>query len=98
MKTILRNLMVLILLMTAASPAYSQKRKSNQQTPKTAVEKQQKALEQKQAQYQGDKNHHRDIQDKETRKRMNRNYKRAQKHSWGKDVPWYKRWFHKSKV
>jgi hypothetical protein len=28
---------------------------------------------------------------------MKKNLKRAEKHSWGKDVPWYKRWFRKKK-
>jgi type VI protein secretion system component VasK len=37
-------------------------------------------------------------QDKATRKRMKKNMRKAQKHSWGKDVPWYKRWFHKKKI
>jgi ABC-type protease/lipase transport system fused ATPase/permease subunit len=37
-------------------------------------------------------------QDKATQKRMKKNLRKAQKHSWGKDVPWYKRWFRKKKI
>lgn len=36
-------------------------------------------------------------QDKATQKRMKKNLRRAEKHSWGKEVPWYKRWFRKKK-
>ncbi len=37
-------------------------------------------------------------QDKATQKRMKKNLRRAEKQSWGKDIPWYKRWFSKKKL
>lgn len=64
---------------------------------KAAAEKEGQAMQQKQEEYKTRNDHHKEIQSKETRKRMKKNLKKAQKHSWGKDVPWYKRWFRKKK-
>ncbi len=96
----IRYLVFILAMIAGATPVSAQKKKqsSNQVTPKNAMQKERKNLEEKQAQYQQSKNHHQEAQDKQTRKRMKRNLKKARKHSWGKDVPWYKRWFRKSKV
>lgn len=53
---------------------------------------------QKEEEYKASKEHHKRIQDKSTLKRMKKNYKHAQKHSIGRDVPFYKRWFHRKKI
>lgn len=41
--------------------------------------------------------HHYDIQDKATRKRMKANQKRQQRINSGKQAPFYKRWFRKKR-
>jgi type VI protein secretion system component VasK len=99
MKSLLRILFLTIALITLEQPLYAQKKKqTNQVTPQNAQKKKKENVEQKQAQYQDGKKAHVTRQDKATQKRMKKNLKRAQKHSWGKDIPWYKRWFRKSKV
>jgi hypothetical protein len=62
-------------------------------TPQTARKKEADALEKKQSEYQSRKDHHLESQDKATRKRMKKNLRKARRQSWGKNVPWYKRWF-----
>ncbi len=62
-------------------------------TPSSARKKEAEALNQKQTEYQQRKNHHMESQDKATRKRMKKNLRKARRLSWGKDVPWYRRWF-----
>jgi len=96
---VLRILFILLSIQFVAIPVFAQKKKQKDQvTPQNAMDKQNKNQEQKQAQYQERKKTHVKKQDKATQKRMKKNLKRAQKHSWGKEVPWYKRWFRKSKV
>lgn len=73
------------------------KKETNKVTPEMAMDKEKTAREAKNAEYKGRKDHHKKIQDKATRKRMKKNLRKAEKHSWGKDVPWYKRWFRKDK-
>jgi len=85
-------------MVTAFESQAQKKKQTNQVTPQNAMDKDRKNLEQKQAQYQDSKKTHTQKQDKATQKRMKKNLKRAQKHSWGKEVPWYKRWFRKNKV
>lgn len=88
-----------LLLLASGIPMSAQKKKQhNQITRQDAIANDKKKLEQQQAKYQSSKDHHLETQDKQTRKRMKRTLKRARKHSWGKDVPWYKRWFRKGKV
>jgi hypothetical protein len=65
-------------------------------TPQTARQKEADALEKKQSEYQSRKDHHLDVQDKATRKRMKKNLRKARRLSWGKNVPWYKRWFRRN--
>lgn len=67
-------------------------------TPQSAAEKDAKARGEKEAQYIDGRVHHKKVQDKATRKRMKKNLKKAERHSWGKDVPWYKRWFRRKKI
>jgi hypothetical protein len=90
--------LVYALLMTIAvalprSVGAQVKSESNKVTPQTARKKEADALEKKQSEYQLRKNHHMDSQDKATRKRMKKNLRKARRLSWGKNVPWYKRWF-----
>ncbi len=99
MNRALRILIILLSVQFAAIPVFAQKKKQNNQvTPQNAHSKERKNKEEKIAQYQGGKKTHIKKQDKATQKRMKKNLKRAQKHSWGKEVPWYKRWFRKNKV
>jgi hypothetical protein len=90
-----------ILLSASSFDAQGQRRKksadnqANTVTPENAAKQEHKDRAQKESQYVMKKDHHSASQDKATRKRMKKNLKRAQKHSWGKDVPWYKRWFRK---
>jgi hypothetical protein len=62
-------------------------------TPATARKKEAEALEKKQGEYDSRMEHHLKSQDKATRKRMKKNLRKARRMSWGKNVPWYKRWF-----
>ncbi len=62
-------------------------------TPATARQKEAEALEKKQGEYDSRMEHHLKSQDKATRKRMKKNLRKARRMSWGKNVPWYKRWF-----
>jgi hypothetical protein len=62
-------------------------------TPASARKKEAEALEKKQGEYDSRMEHHLKSQDKATRKRMKKNLRMARRMSWGKNVPWYKRWF-----
>ncbi len=62
-------------------------------TPATARKKEAEALEKKQGEYDSRMEHHLKSQDKATRKRMKKNLRMARRMSWGKNIPWYKRWF-----
>ena len=85
---------MLSLLMTSAVQLAAQPEKDAQKvTPQTARKKEAEALEKKQTEYQTRRDHHLESQDKATRKRMKKNLRKARKQSWGKNVPWYKRWF-----
>ena len=92
-KRIIR-LFVLSLVICSASPLAAQPKSDAQKvTPQTARKKEAEALEKKQTEYQSRRDHHMESQDKATRKRMKKNLRKARKQSWGKNVPWYKRWF-----
>jgi hypothetical protein len=84
-----------ILLISVDGMAQRKGDSTNKVTPSSARKKDADALDQKQNEYQQRKNHHLESQDKATRKRMKKNLRKARKHSWGKDIPWYKRWFRK---
>lgn len=85
------------LLISIAADAVAQRKPDtgNKVTPESARKKDAEALEKQQSEYQKRKDHHLEVQDKATRKRMKKNLRKARKLSWGKDVPWYKRWFRK---
>ncbi len=88
------RLVVLYLLVGSASQLAAQPKSDAQKvTPQTARKKEAEALEKKQTEYQSRRDHHMESQDKATRKRMKKNLRKARKQSWGKNVPWYKRWF-----
>jgi hypothetical protein len=88
------RLVVLYLLVCSASQLAAQPKSDAQKvTPQTARKKEAEALEKKQTEYQSRRDHHMESQDKATRKRMKKNLRKARKQSWGKNVPWYKRWF-----
>jgi|694.fasta_scaffold00452_25 hypothetical protein len=99
---IFTHILFLLLLAGLSQPLMAQKKREKNKTTaedgqKADAEKQASAKKQKQDEYSVRNEHHKKIQSKETRKRMKKNLKRAEKHSWGKDVPWYKRWFRKKK-
>jgi biopolymer transport protein ExbD len=99
--------LILVLLMfffgATSNVAKAQGRKKkppkqeNVQTPQNAMDKDKAIKAEKQGKYLGRRNHHYEIQDKATQKRMKENEKRALRISQGKDVPWYKRVFRKRK-
>lgn len=69
------------------------KEKSEQIGPKEAAENKAAAAEKKQNEYSSRKKTHLKAQDRQTRKRMKRTLRHAERYSWGKEAPWYKRWF-----
>jgi hypothetical protein len=89
----LRVVFMALLTVTALSSAAQPNTDGQKVTPQTARKKEADALEKKQNEYQSRKDHHLEAQDKATRKRMKKNLRKARKQSWGKNVPWYKRWF-----
>lgn len=94
----LRYILMFTLLLTFGGNIHAQRKKEkNKVTPESGAQKEAQAMEQKRAEYNSRKDHHMESQDKATRKRMKKNLKKAERHSWGKDVPWYKRWFRKDK-
>ena len=104
MKTtmILRILILFTILTATASGVYAQRKSSKKeeaakQTPESAAQKDQVNKDQKLGEYANTRNHHNEIQDAATRKRMKKNLKKAERHSWGKNIPWYKRWFRRKK-
>jgi hypothetical protein len=96
-KHILGVLVVMLFLMSHSSVWAQRKRdkkqEAAQQTPESAANKDKADKERKVGEYQNTKKHHQSIQDEATRKRMKKNLKKAERHSWGKGAPWYKRWF-----
>jgi len=85
-----------------STPAEAQKtpkkqRGSDVQTPENALDRDKADRAAIEAGYKDRKGHHDDLQDKATKKRMKQNYKRSQKQSWGKEIPWYRRMFRKRK-
>lgn len=85
---------LLVSLIAGPLPAQRKPKKDKSQvTPENAADADKKNRDMKVEQYNQKRDYHSKAQDKETRKRMKKNLKRAEKHSWGKDVPWYKRWF-----
>jgi len=94
MKALLQYAVFTLGLIFFAGDATAQRQKeSNKVTPKSAQQKEAAALEQKQSEYKSRKDHHLESQDKATRKRMKKTLKKAERHSWGKQAHWYKRWF-----
>jgi hypothetical protein len=74
------------------------KQEAAQQTPETAAAKTHADHDRKVEEYKSSRNHHKEIQDDATRKRMKKNLKKAERHSWGKAQPWYKRWFKRKRI
>ena len=99
-----RFVVLIFSLLISSEMAYSQKEKKkpskqdNQVTPENAKDQEMVNLENKQKEYVTKKDYHSKNQDKATQKRMKKNLRRAEKHSWGKDIPWYKRWFRKKRL
>ncbi|MDZ4750184.1 MAG: hypothetical protein SGI87_01120 [Flavobacteriales bacterium] len=94
-----------ILFFALQADAQKQKKRPPKEKQKTAEEAQSEAIEKKKAKeaenmakYNDGVDHHRSLQDKDTQKRMKKNLKKARKQSWGKEVPWYKRWFRKKHI
>jgi hypothetical protein len=70
--------------------------KTEQIGPKEAAENKAKAAEKQNSEYATRKKTHEKAQDRKTRKRMKSTLKRAERYSWGKQAPWYRRWFGKT--
>lgn len=95
---IFRLLLLSFLLMFTSEKILAQRKKETHKvTPESGNAKEAEAQAAKLLAYKAGRDHHRKVQDKETRKRMKKTKKKAERHSWGKDVPWYKRWFRRDK-
>lgn len=97
----MRKIVYIIFFLSIAITADAQKKppkEKNKQTRENAVDIKEAQRKQRESQYLDHREHIRDIQDKETQKRMKKNLRRAEKHSQGKSVPWYKRLFRKRRV
>jgi hypothetical protein len=92
----LRLAVTAVFLYSSAVTVAQPKSDPQKVTPQTARKKEAEALEKKQGEYQSRRDHHMESQDKATRKRMKKNLRKARKQSWGKNVPWYKRWFRRT--
>ena len=99
-----RIFLILFSLLISSEMAIGQKdrkkpsKQENQVTPENAKNQERANMENKQKEYVTKKDYHTKNQDKATQKRMKKNLRRAEKHSWGKDIPWYKRWFRKKRL
>jgi len=71
------------------------KEETEQIGPKEAAKKKAATGEKQKDEYQSKREQQLKAQDRQTRKRMKRTLKRAERYSWGKETPWYKRWFGK---
>lgn len=71
------------------------KEETEQIGPEEAAKKKDANADQKTSDYNARKKAHLKAQDRQTRKRMKRTLKTAERYSWGKQAPWYKRWFGK---
>lgn len=71
------------------------KEKTEQIGPEEANQKKEATAEKQKDEYQSRREQHLKAQDRQTRKRMKRTLKQAERYSWGKEAPWYKRWFGK---
>lgn len=72
-------------------------KESSKPTVSDANQEEMTARAAKEEEYKTKKEHQLEIQDKATRKRMKKTYKKAEKQSWGMDTPWYKRIFQRKK-
>jgi hypothetical protein len=88
-----QRILMAIFLLTGSLLSAQPKSDAEKVTPATARKKEAEALEKKQGEYDSRMEHHLKSQDKATRKRMKKNLRMARRMSWGKNVPWYKRWF-----
>ncbi|MFM9985001.1 MAG: hypothetical protein ACKVOK_07175 [Flavobacteriales bacterium] len=101
---LLRFLLIIFSILISSGMVHGQKerknpsKQENQVTPENAKDQERANMENKQKEYVTKKNYHTKNQDKATQKRMKKNLRRAEKHSWGKDIPWYKRWFRKKRL
>jgi hypothetical protein len=89
----LQRILMTIFLFSSMLLSAQPKSDAEKVTPATARKKEAEALEKKQGEYDSRMEHHLKSQDKATRKRMKKNLRMARRMSWGKNVPWYKRWF-----
>ena len=86
-------IMMVMFLFTGVLLNAQPKSDAEKVTPATARKKEAEAFEKKQGEYDSRMEHHLKSQDKATRKRMKKNLRKARRMSWGKNIPWYKRWF-----
>jgi len=93
MRKFTRLTLMAMFLLSGSLLSAQPKSDSEKVTPATARKKEAEALEKKQGEYDSRMEHHLKSQDKATRKRMKKNLRMARRMSWGKNVPWYKRWF-----
>ena len=93
-------IMIAGILIFGSLETHAQKRppkEENKQTRENAVDQKEAQRKQKEAEYLDHRDHLEDLLSKDTKKRMKKNLKKAQKHSQGKSGPWHKRLFRKRK-
>lgn len=86
-------LLTVILLSLVSSPAFSQEGESIKKQEKRLAKKKAERSEGNEKAKQEGIDRHMDNQDKETRKRMKKNKKKAERINSGKKEPFYKKWF-----
>lgn len=95
------HMLMMLLLLSSVQEAHAQRtrkrppKETNKQTPESAQKREGEKKAELIGQYEMRKDHHHDLQDKATQKRMKRNLKKAERYSQGRRLPWYKRLFRK---
>ena len=90
------NVLFLFALVTVASTCPAQKRPPKQDnvvTPADGANKSEENKKRKWEEYDIKKNHHHEIQDKATKKRMKESLKKSKNHGSPNRVPWYRKLF-----
>ena len=90
------NIFFFIIFIATASVCVAQKRPPKQDnvvTPADGAKKSAENKNRKWEEYETKKNHHNEIQDKATKKRMKESLKKSKSHGSPNRVPWYKKLF-----
>jgi len=97
---VMHRLILVLILFVLALGVDAQKRPRRQkgndvQTPENAQEREAAKRAETEASYSEKRTSHLEIQDKATRKRMKKTFRKAEQQARGRLIPWYKRLFRK---